>query len=337
MSESRISAASFSPRVYANASESSGRSSTTSQPSDSSWTWRETRGVRSADRRSCKPWRTASAAIKPRTSSRRSCTGGATRNSCGTTASPSSSRCARRRCDRYPVAPKNCRKTGCISIICSRPIASYNWIMIPTDSRTPVPDAGEIHAIRRRIEQRQEPVLHPVDVREVIRQAADRRRSLNLTGGDAVVGRLGVGSEPRRVAEDGPLRMLPEEEGEHADIREDRGDEDDGDVRGVHQANRISTASSAGHAVGEGKLDPGRFDVGDEEEDRNGTNQADEGIRRLDHDLLDPSARELRPRVVLEIVHGLRNRAGGGGASRPRRLPIEGPREDLLRHAARHG
>ena len=28
--------------------------------------------------------------------------------------------------DRYPVAPKNCRKTGCISIICSRPIASYS-------------------------------------------------------------------------------------------------------------------------------------------------------------------------------------------------------------------
>ena len=27
--------------------------------------------------------------------------------------------------DRYPVAPKNWRNTGCISIICSRPIASY--------------------------------------------------------------------------------------------------------------------------------------------------------------------------------------------------------------------
>src|SRR5207249_5199971 len=43
--------------------------------------------------------------------------------------------------DRYPVAPKNCRKTGCISIICSRPIASYNWIMMPTESKTPVPEA----------------------------------------------------------------------------------------------------------------------------------------------------------------------------------------------------
>src|SRR2546427_11647337 len=83
--------------------------------------------------------------------------------------------------------------------------------------------------------------------------------------------------------------MLPEEEGEHADIREDRGDEDDGDVRGVHQANRISTASSAGHAVGEGKLDPGRFDVGDEEEDRNRADQGDGEIGRLDDDLLDPS------------------------------------------------
>src|SRR5437899_3488523 len=137
------------------------------------------------------------------------------------------------------------------------------------------------------------------------------------------------------MAEDRPLGMLPEQEGERADGREERRDEDDGDVRGVHQADRIPTASSAGHSVGEGELDAGRFDVGDEEEDPYRADQGDERIRRLYHDLLDPPARELGAVVVPEIEDGLRDRARGG-ASRARGLPVERPRENLLGNSARN-
>src|SRR4030042_2845074 len=34
---------------------------------------------------------------------------------------------------------KNCLSIGCISIICSLPMASYIWMMMPTASKTPVP------------------------------------------------------------------------------------------------------------------------------------------------------------------------------------------------------
>ena len=87
--------------------------------------------------------------------------------------------------------------------------------------------------------------------------------------------------------------------------------------------------------MGQGKFDTGRFDVGDNEENHDCPDERDQRIRWLDHDLFDPAVREPGSGVVLEIPHGLRNRARGDRASCARRLPVEGPRENLLGHAAR--
>src|SRR5438094_7212248 len=137
------------------------------------------------------------------------------------------------------------------------------------------------------------------------------------------------------MPDDGPFGVLPEQEGEHADIREDGGDQDHGDIRRVHQPDWVAAASPPGNAMDQVELNPRRLDVGDDQEYGDRTDERDERIRGGDHDLLDSAARKLAPGIVLQVVHGLRNRAGGNRAAGLGGLPVERPREDLLGDAAR--
>ena len=199
----------------------------------------------------------------------------------------------------------------------------------------PVLKPAEVGVVRDGIEERKEPVLDPVYVREVVCESADRRGPLELPGRHANVQGVRVRADPRGVANDGPFRVLPEQEGEHADIREDGGDQDHGDIRRVHQPDWVAAASPPGHAMGQGELNPRRLDVGDDQENRDRPDERDERIRGGDHDLFDSATRELAPGISLQVVDGLRNRAGGNRAAGLRGLPVERPREDLLGDAAR--
>ena len=192
----------------------------------------------------------------------------------------------------------------------------------------PVRVAPQVHAVSDRVEQGQEPLLDAIDIREVEGGPADRRRLLDLSARDGGIARVRIRPDEPVMAEDRPLRMLPEQEAKHRDVRKDRRDQDHGDVRRVEEPDWVPTTCPPRHPVGERQLNPCGFDVRNDEEDRHRPDQRDQGVRRLEHHALEASARDLARVDALEIVDGLWNRPGGdAGLSR---LPVERAREDLL-------
>jgi len=86
--------------------------------------------------------------------------------------------------------------------------------------------------------------------------------------------------------------------------------QDHGDVRRVHEANRIAATSARAMPWARGSSMRVDSTYATIRKIATVPISAISGFRRLDHDLFDPTARELAPGIMLQVVDRLRDRAG---------------------------
>ncbi len=186
------------------------------------------------------------------------------------------------------------------------------------------------------VEQRNQPVVDAVDHAGVPGKATRGRGLTRLVGAN-----VGGQREEALTPQEGGLgqhRVAPEEEGEHVDVRQKRGHQNHGNVRGVDQTDGILPTVATHLAVRQRQLKTAGFGVGDHKEHHHRREQRCDRIHVCEQDGLETVHRhhlligrfsehveDHRQRPCRRVLNGVRHACGRG-------QPGEGTHEGGLGH-----